>query len=327
LSARRPACVLAKQSTRLRLPGFVAWAAWRVLAGGSRKRISVLHVGDPVLSPLAVIARAFGVPTVVTIHGLDVVYPHSFYRAYLRCFLRGFAAYVCISEAARSAAVAAGVPVDRTRIIGVGIDVARSDERPCVRQQNRLLFIGRLVPRKGVEWFVRNVLPRLVTTRRDLRLAIIGEGPERSTIESVAHEKGVAAHLEWLGGADDAIKSRELARATLCVMPNIAVEGDIEGFGIVALEAAMSGCPIVASRLEGLRDAITDGESGVLVPPGDADAWMRAVEAILADPAATARAGAAARAHVLKHRGWDRIIDAYERLFAEIARPAHPGHR
>ena len=164
LAARRPACLLVKQSTRLRLPGFIVWAAWRVLNASVQKRVSVLHVGDPVLSPLAVFARAFGVPTIVTIHGLDVVYPRAFYRAYLRCFLRGFTVYVCISEAARSAAVAAGVPADRTRVIGVGMDVTPAEGRADLREKDRLLFIGRLVPRKGLAWFVRDVLPRLVTS-------------------------------------------------------------------------------------------------------------------------------------------------------------------
>ncbi len=84
------------------------------------RRVTLLHVGDPVLAPLAMIARAFGVPTVVTVHGLDVVYGSVAYRIWRRLFLRGFDRYVCISEATRAAAIGAGVPAVRTSVIGVG---------------------------------------------------------------------------------------------------------------------------------------------------------------------------------------------------------------
>lgn len=328
LSRRQQLRVIALRPSALRLPGSIVAAAARVLAGCIAKRIVLLHVGDPVLAPLATIARVFGVPTVVTIHGLDVVYPSPLYRAYLWAFLRDFDAYVCISYAARRVAIDAGVPPDRIHVIGIGVDAAPLEPDPGLRDDDRLLFIGRLVRRKGLEWFVRDVLPRVARTRPALRLVILGDGPERGAIEAEATAAGVAANLVWLGSAGDSTKADELARATVCVMPNVPVRGDIEGFGIVALEAAAAGCPLLASRLEGLCDAVTDGESGLLVPPGDDDAWVDALERWLADPKARADAGTRARQHVAAHRTWKSTIDAYERLLLDVtgaARAPEPG--
>lgn len=322
LATRQPVHVVAM---RKRMPGlapFMIGAALRVLAGCIGKRVSLLHVGDPVLAPLAAIARAFRVPTVVTIHGLDVVYPHPVYRAYVRWFLCGFDAYVCISDAVRRAAIEAGIPGDRIRVIGIGIDRTLPADIEMTREENRLLFVGRLVRRKGVAWFVRDVLPRLAAMRPLLKLAILGDGPERAAIVAAAQEAGVSECLIWLGVTSEQAKVDELSRATICVMPNVAVAGDIEGFGIVALEAAAAGCPLLASRLEGVRDAVSDGESGVLVTAHDADAWVRALDHWLSDPPARADMGRRAREHVALRRGWDTIIDSYERLLLEVARSA-----
>jgi phosphatidylinositol alpha-1,6-mannosyltransferase len=190
---------------------------------------------------------------------------------------------------------------------------------PPARDQDRLLFIGRLIERKGLAWFVRDVLPRIVTLRSSVRLAILGDGPERPKIISAAQGAGIADNLIWLGAANDDVKASELARAAICVMPNVAVDGDIEGFGIVALEAAAAGCPLVAADIDGLRDAVADGRSGTLVASRNADAWVYAIEQVLADAAASRQAGETARGYVSQHGSWDAIIEAYERLFLDIA--------
>lgn len=318
LARRRPVSIVAMRRSAFGLPGFIACAALRVLAACVRHRISLLHVGDPVLAPLAAIARAFRVPSVVTIHGLDITYPHPMYRLYRRSFLRGFDAYVCISDAARKAAIDAGVPDERIRIIGIGIDVPAQRAPPIARSGDRLLYVGRLIERKGLAWFVREVLPRLAPARPSLRLSIVGEGPQRDAIEATARAVGVSDRLIWHGAASDDVKADELACATICIVPNVRVDGDIEGFGIVALEAAAAGCWVVAANIEGLADAVVDRRSGTLVPSRDAQAWVQAIDERLRDPAGCVRAGEAARTYVSEHCGWDSVIDAYERLLDAV---------
>jgi phosphatidylinositol alpha-1,6-mannosyltransferase len=317
LAKRRPVHVIANGSPSPRLAAFMAACACRLIRGCIGRRVSLLHVGDAVLAPLAIVARLFRVPTTITLHGLDIVHASWLYRAYRHCFLRGFDAYVCTTDTVRTAAIEAGIPEARIHVIGIGVDTG--PVRDAERDQDRLLFVGRLIPRKGVAWFVREVLPRVCAARPRLLLVIVGDGPERASIAAAAAAAGLSERLVWLGIVNEQVKAEELARATICVMPNVAIEGDMEGFGIVALEAAAAGCPLIASRLEGLCDSIVDGESGRLVKAGDAEAWTDALEKWLSDPAARVVAGNRAREHVTRLRNWIPIIDAYERLLRSVA--------
>lgn len=314
LSHRRRVRVIAMRPRAWLLPLFIAVAAVRLLIGCARRDVDFVHLGDPVLAPLAVVARAFRIPVAVTLHGLDIVYAAPMYRLWRAMFLRLFDAYVCISIAARDAAIAAGLPPERLHVIGIGVD-APVAPASSVRDADRLLFVGRLVRRKGVAWFVREVLPTLAAARPGLRLVVLGDGPERGAIVAAAWAAGVGDRLSWPAARDDDAKAAWYARAALCVLPNIAVPGDMEGFGIVALEAAAAGCPVVAADLEGLRDALAGGRAGTLLPSADASAWIRTIGTRLDDGVASQHAAARARDYVMQCCGWDAIVDAYERLF------------
>lgn len=313
IAHRRPARIVARRGNALALPLFILASAVRVAVGALRHEIAVLHLGDPVLAPVGSLARAMGVPVCVTVHGLDVTYAHPVYRAWMRLFLRGFEAYVCISAATRDAALAQGVARERTCIIGIGIDPAPRVTTP--RETDLLVFVGRMVPRKGLGWFVANVLPGVRQHRPAVRLVAIGDGPDRARAEAAAQEAGVADVVQFVGIVGDPEKNAWLARATVCVMPNIPVEGDLEGYGIAALEAAAAACPLLAADIEGLRDAIEPGRGGVLVPARDASAWIEALVEWLDHPAAAFAFGEAAREWVLRERGWESVCDAYERVF------------
>ena len=112
-----------------------------------------------------------------------------------------------------------------------------------------MVFVGRLVRRKGLGWFVRSVLPEIMKRRPTVRLAVIGAGPERRFIRQAASAAGVADRIEWLGALPDVDREEWLHRSTVFVAPNVDVSGDIEGYGIVALEAAASGCAVVAADM------------------------------------------------------------------------------
>ena len=318
IAQRRPTRIIAKPARRFALPGFVIATALRLLAGCARARVAVLHLGDPVLAPLAIVAKVFGVPTVVTIHGLDVTYRHPLYRLWLRLFLRRLDAYVCISDTARSAAVERGVPMDRISVIGVGIDTAPIPTREVRREDDLLLFVGRLVRRKGLAWFVGSVLPALAAERPRLRLAVLGDGPERQSVIDIATRARVLDRVELLGSADDTRKWEWYARATACVMPNVRIEGDIEGFGIVALEAMAAGCTLIVSDIEGPAEAIA-GSPAQPVPASDADAWCTAVARLLDDAQLRSRIGEEAKRWVKSARNWDTVVDRYDALFTRLA--------
>jgi glycosyltransferase involved in cell wall biosynthesis len=314
---RRRTRVFSLQHGNLWLPLFLIRCALAIIARGMRGKIAVLHLGDPVLAPLGQLARRFRIPVCVTVHGLDVTYSHPLYRLWLRMFFHDFDTYICISRATRTEAISRGVPEARTRIVGLGVAPSPAATRP--READLLVFVGRLVRRKGLEWFVRAVLPAIAERRPAVRLVVIGVGPERRTIGQAAATAGVADRIEWLGAVSDAERSAWLQRSAVCVVPNVDVPGDVEGYGVVALEAAASGCALVAADLHGLRDAIVDGEGGLLVPAEDAPTWVKTIADLLERPARAAALGTRARAWALSERAWDAVCDRYEEAFDAIA--------
>jgi phosphatidylinositol alpha-1,6-mannosyltransferase len=93
------------------------------------------------------------------------------------------------------------------------------------------------------------------------------------------------------------------------------VDGDVEGFGLVALEATICATPVVASGIEGITDAVKDGENGFLLPSEDADAWVEKLTELLANRQALKRFGQQAQQYTRQHYGWDRMVDGYLAVF------------
>jgi glycosyltransferase involved in cell wall biosynthesis len=322
IAKRRSARIVALRRGNRWLPLFLGYSALLILANAIRGKILLLHLGDPALAPLGRLAKLCHVPVCVTVHGLDVTYPHWLYPFWLRIFLRDFDAYICISSAARVAAIAKGVPASRAQVIGVGV-TAPGETGSAVREQDLLLFVGRLVKRKGLEWFVRAVLPRIAQRRDAVRLVIIGAGPERSAIQKAATGAGVDHRITWLGAVPESERMTWLSRAAVCVAPNVHVHDDIEGYGVVALEAAAAGCALVAADLEGLRDAIVDGQGGRLVPSEDADVWTAAIVELLDDRAGAVALGERAREWARSERNWENVCERYESIFNELEHRTH----
>jgi phosphatidylinositol alpha-1,6-mannosyltransferase len=159
-----------------------------------------------------------------------------------------------------------------------------------------LLSVGRLVARKGFDAVLESV-EALSHRFPDLRYVLLGDGPERQRLQDRAAALGIADRVLMLGRADDAMKWAAYQRCDLFVMPNRALGGtDWEGFGIVFVEAARAGRAVVAGNSGGVADAVTNGETGLLVDPEDGEALTRAVRRMLTDDTERARmAQAAAR--------------------------------
>jgi glycosyltransferase involved in cell wall biosynthesis len=177
-----------------------------------------------------------------------------------------------------------------------------------------LLFVGRLVERKGVAWFLDAVAPAWLARHPRARLRIAGDGPERARIAARLRAHALEDSVELLGAVDEARKWSLLASADLVLMPNVPVAGDAEGFGLVCLEAGSAGTWVLASDLEGLRDAVITGVNGDRVPAGDVLAWIARLDALCADPAALRAQGEASAARVAARFGWPAVIDQYEAL-------------
>jgi phosphatidylinositol alpha-1,6-mannosyltransferase len=318
LAALAPLTLVRWRRGQWGLPVFALWALARLSWGLLRGQVRVLLLGDPVLSVLAVPARWAGVPVAVVVHGLDVTYPHRLYRGYLRRFFwRRFDLYICISRFVHGVLRGHGVAEARCALIHPGVGPPPFSAPAPVRTQRRLLILGRLVRRKGVLWFVREVMPRLLEQSAQWSLDVVGDGPDRAEIEDAMKQRGFAERISLHGEVDEATKFRLLAQSDLVLMPNQRVEGDPEGFGLVALEANMSRRYVLAADLEGLRDAISDPDTGRLLPPQDAQAWCEAIQGLCADPAALRELGERAHALVAARSSWAGMGRRYaERLDA-----------
>lgn len=272
----------------------LAWfLPWALLAGGAlaiARRVTHVHVGDALLAPLGLLlARAAGAEASVTTYGLDVVYPPAWYQWMIRTALPSYDAVVCISEATRDECLDRGVAPDACHVVTPGTTLHRDGPaaepgRARARLAERLsrpvsgapllLCLGRHVRRKGFAWFVEAVMPTLPASTQ---LFVAGDGPGRARVEEAARSAQVAARVHVLGRVPAEVKRLLLEAADVLVMPNRSVEGDMEGFGLVAPEASAMGTPVVAAGIEGIRDAVLDGDTGLLVPEGDADAFREAI--------------------------------------------------
>jgi glycosyltransferase involved in cell wall biosynthesis len=279
-----------------------------------------VYLSDAMLAPLgAALRAATGVPVVATVHGLDLTWENRAYQAAVRRSLRRLDLVMPNSRATEQALRERTGARPPSEVIPLGVnalatpsDADRAEFRRLAgapHEQRVVLTAGRLIERKGAAWFTRNVLPRLP---EDVVYVVVGEGPDRGAIASAASHAGVSHRVRLTGRISDGALAAAYHAADLFVMPNVSVPGDMEGFGLVALEASGAGVPVVASRIDGITEAVHHERNGLLAPPGDAEEWARVVCGLLALPPAQLGAlGDEFARHTRATFGWDRTARRY----------------
>lgn len=220
-----------------------------------------------------------------------------------------------------------GVARDRITIVGNGTDPERFRpvEAPSLSEhltgsrRPTLLTVGRLVERKGFDTTIRAVA-RLRDTFPDLLYVITGAGPDRARLEQLVAELEVADHVHFTGRIDYEELPRYYGGCDVFVMVSRSVAPEVEGFGIVFLEANACETPVVGARSGGIPDAVLDGKTGRLVPPGDPEALAEVLEELLSDPEEARRLGRAGRQRVLDTANWDAVA----RQLLTAMRPDRP---
>lgn len=261
-----------------------------------RKDIDLIHLGDAFLSPMGLFLRCiFNKPVTVTVHGKDIVWNFWPYQPLIPRCLKKLQRVICVSKYVSEECVSRGVNPQRITVIPNGVDPNEFfvKDKQIVKEQlgarlgldlygrKILLSVGRLVGKKGFHWFVLEVMPRLTRKREDILYLIAGEGPLAREIRKAIKKRSLESYVLLVGKVDDETLGWLYNASDVFVMPNIPVEGDIEGFGIVVLEASSCGLPVVASRLDGIEDAVEDGKTGVLVEPYSADKFVGEIVGIL----------------------------------------------
>ncbi|TPV95192.1 MAG: glycosyltransferase family 4 protein [Myxococcales bacterium FL481] len=321
-----------------RTVGFVCGLLSKLPAMVERRQIDVVLFSSVTsILPLAVIGsrlRRTGVRVAAIAHGLDVTAASWSYQALLRRALGHVDRVFPVSRATAETLVARGVERGRVKVLPNGIDVdrfagachragsedlasdsdvaaPRSGARPQV-----LLSVGRLVERKGFAWFIEQVMPRLPA---HVHYWIVGDGPARGVIDRTVRTHALEDRVRVLGRVSEAQLAAAYREADLFVMPNVPVEHDMEGFGVVMLEAGLSGLYTVASDLEGIRDVVCHGRNGALAPARDAEGFRRRILDELGDEARLTERSRGAAEYVRSTFAWDRVAQRYASELSELA--------
>jgi colanic acid/amylovoran biosynthesis glycosyltransferase len=281
-----------RKSRWLQVPPFFVAEVLAVRREVRRTRPDVIHAHWILPQGLAARMAAPSVPLIVTTHGGDLYgLPGRWSRRLIRAVLRRADAVTAMNLDMRDRLIALGSPAERTFVLPMGADVnaVRESGRQVEQVAGRVLFVGRLVEKKG--------LSILLQASRDLsvehELVVVGDGPLRA--ELVRQADGSA--VTFLGSLSRSAVAEEYARAEVVVFPSVpASSGDQDGLPVALVEAMAAGRAVIASNLPGLREAVVPDSCGMLVPPGDPVALRDAISALLRDESRRTRLGAGARA-------------------------------
>lgn len=269
--------------SNLNLVWFLPFSLLKALLLARIHSFNNIHLCDGLLAPLGVLLKCFNRASVsVSIHGLDITYKNRFYQWLIPRCVAKLDKIICVSRSTRDECVHRGILRQKCWVIPNGI---RPDELYLQQSPDDLRFqleklldirlqdkkilatVGRLIKRKGVAWFVDRVMPELDAS---YLYVIAGHGPEFDLIHRKVKDRGLQNQVVMLGRVSEKIRRLIYNAADIFIMPNITVEQDVEGFGIVIIEAGSCGLPVIASKIQGLKDAVIEGKTGYLVEEGNA---------------------------------------------------------
>ena len=307
------------------VPGYVASGSAAAARLARTGEFGAVHAFWPLPHGVIGLAakRASGVPLVSTFFGVELTWMEKelpFLAPVLRRIVRGSDAVTAISTYTAER-LRRQVPAADPDIIPFGATVEPAAELPAPRADAdapfELLFVGRLVERKGVHLLL-DALATMPAGRRVV-LHVVGDGPDAPALRAQAERLGLGGRAVFHGFVTREQLQARMASCDCFVLPAVVdAKGDTEGLGVVLLEAMSYGKPTIASAAGGIVDIVRDGRNGFLVPPGDPAALVGAVARMMDDPAAARQMGLHGRDDVRTGFSWDviadRLVQVYERV-------------
>lgn len=301
-ASREDVTLLANPLGNKALHRFFLTALAQVLAIGAH--FDLIYLGDGVLAALIPVIRARTRARIgITVHGLDITYNRYGFRHVFPRLVARADKVVCVSTYTQRVVTGLGIPASKVIVIPNGIDVRRlprNEAHTKVSIETKygmrlggdvLVSVGRLVKRKGHEWFVREYMPRLP---EKYQYVIAGDGPERSAIQAATQALNLAERVRVVGPIEEGEKAFWLQYARGCVMPNVPVANDPEGFGISVLEAIAYGVPVFTTGIEGIADQMQ---------------YCHPLDRLFCEP--LPRPGAEETAGLRDRIDWSRVVDHY----------------
>ena len=296
------------------------------LLAGRRPALMHAHFGIDGVYALPV-ARRLGIPLITTFHGFDATLstaallrsPAWFnYPLFRRQLARDGALFLCVSSFIRDKVLALGFPAERARVHYTGVDCQAIELRAPAEETPTILHVARLVEMKGTQYLLR-AFATLTARHPEVRLVIIGDGPLDRSLRTLAASLGLGERVAFLGALPHAQALAWMRQARMLVLPSVlTATGRVEGLGMVMLEAAATGVPVVASRVGGIPEGVRDGETGFLVPARDVGALARRIEDLLQAPALRERMRTEARGFVERRFDSRRQGELLERHYDAV---------
>jgi glycosyltransferase involved in cell wall biosynthesis len=323
---------------RLRLAAYLAAPlALRALVFATRRvareaGATLLHGHWLIPGGAVTTAAGTGLPVVTSLHGSDVFVAerHAVARAAARFALRRVDWVTACSDDLRDRTIALGASADRIETIPYGVDVDRfrpdADSRAACRLalgigpgEVMLFTAGRLVRKKGFEYLI-DAMGGIAPRCPGARLVIAGSGDLDGELRARVRDRGIGDRVQFVGVLAQPDVARHLAAADIAVVPSVRdAAGNVDGLPNTVMEALASGTPLVATTAGGIGSVVTHERNGLLVPEKDVPALEAAIERLIADPAARAALGAAARAEAVASRTWDRVAERFEQVYDRAA--------
>ena len=276
------------------------------------------------------LARRLGVPLVTTFHGFDATLSTAAmlcspawanYPLHRAGLAREGALFLCVSSFIRDQVLAQGFAPARTHVHYTGVDCDATRPRDPGEETDTILHVARLVEMKGTATLL-HAFAGLAPRHPGVSLVVVGDGPLRRSLERLAGALGVAERVRFLGARPHAEVMAWMRRAAMLVLPSVrTATGRVEGLGMVLLEAAATGVPVVGSRVGGIPEGLAEGETGLLAPARDAEALGARMGELLDDPERRRRMGAAARGFVERRFDLGRQTAALERFYDSVLPP------
>ncbi len=251
------------------------WGFTPILTQQVRKLNPVLvhaHFGTDGIRALP-LARNLQVPLLVTFHGFDATvkdeyarrsfYGHRVYLRHREALKHESQLFIAVSEFIKGKLLEQGFPLDKLMVHYIGVDTGVFQTDPSVRREPIVLFVGRLVEKKGCEYLIR-AMSKVQAVIPEAKLVVIGDGPLRPTLEQLARK--TLRRYQFLGVQPAENIRTWMNRSRVFSVPSItAASGDAEGFGIVVAEAQAMGLPVVSFSTGGIPEAVADCSTGFLV--------------------------------------------------------------
>jgi len=236
-----------------------------------------------------------------------------------RLVVKGCDHMTVVSRSMRSDILQMNAEPQKISIIPMGVELKKRFVPPSTAANRRcLLFVGRLVRKKGLRYLI-DAMPIILRTHSELKLSVAGDGPDRQELERRVSLLGLHDHVEFLGSVPNEDLPALYQGAGIVIFPSVIDrDGDREGFGLVLVEALGCECAVVATDLPAMQDIVEDGKTGLVVAQRSPEQIANAVIRLTGDPALRRSLAANGRKHVLKRFDWETISQEYKAIMRAL---------